>query len=651
MHRTSLIGFFLFWVSFASAQRVQPAPFNPSNEKVGIMRSSVKAINDRINRVLAREKLPYNPTLNDFLFARRVYVDLTGTIPTYEQLVHFANDKRPSKRTYLINKLLASEGYVSHTFNYFADLLRIQTKMTGGESASERFSGWLKDSIHQDKPYNRLVFEMISSSGSIRENPATGYHLRDKDMKLDHVAFMTKVFLAKDIACAQCHDHPSDDWTQKQYYSFASYLGELEIGQGQDLAKDKDRKMIFAEKRKIFHHPRFSSAVRSKYGRTGNTAGMVSEFHRDFKKLAEGKTLAVFDDDGSNLPLPDDYQYDDAEPGDLVKPAFIVGRPLGGPRNVPLREQLAFWLANPQNGWFSLAIANRMWARYLGRGVAEPLHNVELEKASDPILLKTLSEVMVALEFDLRAFSWVVLHSKAYNRMGSRVQLEERKPYHFPGPLLRRMSAEQIWDSLVTLMVADPLRYRQPAPPSLLEVRDGWSALEFIENVEQGKYRLVDSRNGEEILIDGNDESSSYGNQRVSISSGTGKKKNNLILARASELPQPAPSGHLLRKFGQSERLFVVGASNRVGSVPQLMELMNGFPTEVLTSRDSLLFRKVRSVSDPRKQAEVVFLSILNRLPNKEEQELLLAQTGSSEEDLSDLIWALLNTPEFFFIK
>ena len=78
-----------------------------------------------------------------------------------------------------------------------------------------------------------------------------------------------------------------------------------------------------------------------------------------------------------------------------------------------------------------------MWARYLGRGVAEPLHNVELEKASDPILLKTLSEVMVALEFDLRAFSWVVLHSKAYNRMGSRVQLEERKPYHFPGPLLQ----------------------------------------------------------------------------------------------------------------------------------------------------------------------------------------------------------------------
>ena len=651
MHRLLLIPLLLTWLTPLWAARPQPAPFNPSKEKAGIMRTSVQRINSVIDQKLAQEKLPYNSPMNDFLFARRVYVDLTGTIPTYEELVHFANDERPRKRTYLINRLLASEGYVSHTFNYFANLLRIQTKIADKELGAELFMGWLKDSIHQDKPYNRLVYEMVSSSGSIMENPATGYHLRDKDMKLDHVAFMTKIFLAKDIACAQCHDHPSDDWTQKQYYAFASYLGELEIGKGQDLKKQKDRKMMFAEKEKLFHHPRFSSAVKSKYGNNEMAQKKIRSFRQDFKKLSEGNVLAVYDDKSSELPLPEDYQYDDAKPGDLVKPAFIVGRPLGGPKNANLREQLGYWLAHPQNGWFSLAIANRMWARYLGQGVAEPLHNVEIRKASNPLLLQTLSEVMVALDFDLRAFSWVVLHSKSYNRLASRVETEEGKRFHFPGPVLRRMSAEQIWDSLVTLMVKDPLRYRQPAPPSLLDVRDGWSALEFIDNRTDGKYRLVDSRTGETILVDGSDQTASYSQQKISVSSGKGKNQSNLILARASELPQPAPSGHLLRKFGQSERLFVVGASSRVGSVPQLMELMNGFPTEVLTSDDSLLFRKVRSVSDPRKQAEVAFLSILNRLPTESEKALLLKQTGSSESDLSDLIWALLNTPEFFFIK
>jgi len=651
MHRILLILHLFFCVTSAWSARREPAPFNPSQEKVGIMRTSVQIINAVIERKLAEENLTYNTSLNDFLFARRVYVDLTGTIPTYEQLVHFVNDERPSKRTYLVNRLLASEGYVSHTFNYFADLLRIQTKMTGSKSTSEIFTSWLKDSIHQDKPYNRMVYEMVSSSGSMQENPATGYHLRDKDMKLDHVAFMTKIFLAKDIACAQCHDHPSDDWTQKQYYAFASYLGELEIGQGENLGKQKDRKMMFAEKEKVFHHPQFSSAVKGKYGNNEIAQKKIKDFRQEFKKLSEGNNLAVFDDKNSGLPLPEDYQYEDGKAGDKVKPAFIVGKSLGGPKNGPLRQQLAYWLAHPKNGWFSLAIANRTWARYLGKGVAEPLHNVEIKKASNPILLKTLSEVMVALDFDLRAFSWVIVHTKAYNSLASRIQVEEGKPFHFPGPMLRRMSAEQIWDSLVTLMVKDPLRYRQPGPPSLLDVYDGQSALNFIDRKDDGKYRLIDSENGKEVLIDGYDQSASFSQQRISVSTGKGKKQTKLILARASELPQPAPSGHLLRKFGQSERLFVVGSSSRVGSVPQLMELMNGFPTEVLTSRDSLLFRKVRSARDPRKQAEVVFLSILNRLPTESEKKLLLDQTGSSEGDLSDLIWALLNTPEFFFIK
>ena len=157
----------------------------------------------------------------------------------HHKIVNFVNQDNKHKRTYLINKLLGSEGFVSHSYNYFADLLRIQTKIAGQKTNSALFSGWLKDSIHRDKPYNRLVYEMITATGSVLENPAAGYLLRDKDMKLDHVAFMTKIFLAKDIACAQCHDHPSEDWTQKQYYAFASFLGELEIGPSKNVRKKK----------------------------------------------------------------------------------------------------------------------------------------------------------------------------------------------------------------------------------------------------------------------------------------------------------------------------------------------------------------------------------------------------------------------------
>lgn len=627
----------------------RPAAFNPSKEKVQIMRVAVQRINGAIEEKLKGESLSYNTELNDFMFARRVFVDLTGTIPTYEELVQFINDESANKRTFLINQLLASEGYVSTSYNYFADLLRIQTKIQGEKMNSALFTGWLKDSLHQDKPYNLMVHEMVSASGSIMENPATGYHLRDKDMKLDHVAFMTKIFLAKDIACAQCHDHPSEDWTQKEYYSFASFLGELKIGSGtgKGSKRSKSQKIIMADKEKHLHHPKFRAAVREKYKNFSEADRKLKALRREFNTISDGQFDSAFDDPNSNLPLPDDYQYENAKPGELLKPAFIVGKSLGGSKSKTKREQLAYWLTHPDNGWFALAIANRMWARFMGKGVAEPLHNVEIKKCANPVLLKTLAEAMVALDFDLRAFSWVILHTKSYNRLATRKKPSKDNDYLFTGPTLRRMSAEQIWDSLVTLLVKDPLRYRQPAPISLLEVNDGWTAFQFIDNLTDDKYRLVDSSTGNLVLTEGDAYSTS---SEQTLMSKKGNKR--LILARASELPQPAPAGHFLQKFGQSERLFVVGSSSKVGSVPQLMELMNGFPTEVLTSSDSLIFKKLQKIKDPRKKAEVVFLSILNRLPTEDEKNLLLQEIKSSNsEDLADLIWALLNTPEFFFIK
>jgi hypothetical protein len=111
--------------------RIPPAPFNPSKEKVAIMRVAVQRINQAIEQKLIEKNLNYNSGLNDFLFARRVYVDLTGTIPSYEELVTFVNRSVPNKRTYLINQLLASEGYVSHNYNYFADLLAYSNENAG----------------------------------------------------------------------------------------------------------------------------------------------------------------------------------------------------------------------------------------------------------------------------------------------------------------------------------------------------------------------------------------------------------------------------------------------------------------------------------------------------------------------------------------
>ncbi|MFP6854269.1 MAG: DUF1549 domain-containing protein, partial [Opitutales bacterium] len=141
-------------------------------------------INRAVEKGLSENKIPYNAPLNDYIFVRRLYVDLTGTIPSYDQVQSFVGSRNPYKRTRLINELISSEGFVSHNYNYFADLLRIQSTIPGEDLRMDAFSTWLKQSIRENRPYNRIVYDMISANGRMQENPAVGYHLRDAGMKL-----------------------------------------------------------------------------------------------------------------------------------------------------------------------------------------------------------------------------------------------------------------------------------------------------------------------------------------------------------------------------------------------------------------------------------------------------------------------------------
>jgi hypothetical protein len=129
-------------------------------------------------------------------------------------------------------------------------------------------------------------------------------------------------------------------------------------------------------------------------------------------------------------------------------------------------------------------------------------------------------------------------------------------------------------------------------------------------------------------------------------------KKKKILLARASELPQPSDPAHFLSQFGQSQRTFVIRASSLDGSVPQVMELMNGYTTEILTQPGSKIFMDMKNLRSNFEKADVVFMSILSRRAVGNEHNLIDKELRSgSDEVFADLIWALLNTPEFLFVK
>ncbi|MFP6900588.1 MAG: DUF1553 domain-containing protein, partial [Opitutales bacterium] len=477
---------------------------------------------------------------------------------------------------------------------------------------------------------------------------------------------------------AQCHDHPFEEWTQMDYYTFAAFLGEMET-KGDSKRKPTNKKGSKTRTMRVRYTP--EQLKMRKFLRSWNFEVALAErrevsytlkksmIEKEARKLRdsfdvfmEDNTYNVRDEKGGDFKLPDDYQYEDADPGDPVKPRVLLGELYRISRSKPKREQLAHWIAHPDNRWFALTIANRMWARHFGRGVAEPLHNIVIEEVTDPNLLQTITEVMQNLDFDLKAFSWVLVNTEAYNRLATQVSVPLKQDYFFPGPLLRRMSAEQVWDSFVTLMVENPLRYRATGGLTMLDLNSKDNAITFVESLaerpmgkgkknKKGQLVLLDSETGETVLRGNKSLTSSSDDPAMQrLTTGSGKKR--LVLARASELEQPAPPGHFLRKFGQSERTYVVGASNLSGSVPQVMELMNGFATEAIIRPDSLLFRKMKNEEDVFKRAEIAFLSILGRVATTTERLVLLKQLHRGDDkEMGDLIWALLNTPEFFFIK
>lgn len=128
--------------------------------------------------------------------------------------------------------LLDSEGYKTHLYNYFAKMLRVKTDFEADKRTRPPYIGWLKEQIAKNRPWNEMVFDMITATGKMWDkkpdgtyNGAAGYLLRDAGMPLDNLANTLTVFLGTDVACAQCHDHPFADWTQMQFFEMASFFG------------------------------------------------------------------------------------------------------------------------------------------------------------------------------------------------------------------------------------------------------------------------------------------------------------------------------------------------------------------------------------------------------------------------------------------
>lgn len=654
-----------------------------------------KRIDQILEKHWKKQSVEPRPFIDDSTYLRRTYLKLVGRIPTHAEAVHFLNDEDQYKRSQLIDKLLDSPGYVSHNFNLWADILRARSiGRDGTQHGGIYYVPWIKEQIRNNVPYDTFVKTLLTAEGYPWDNPAVGYYLRDYGMPLDNMSMTAQVFLGTQMQCAQCHDHPTDVWTQKEFYQLSAFTYGMKTGV--DINKE------VPEIKEVFKQLREKGVIDYKDPNKRNVGRAARDF---FQPMRYGVVKTKRD-----LKLPHDYQYDDAKPKSVVQPALIYGEledaaMLHDPgRRV---ESYADWMVSENNERFTKVIANRMWKHAMGKGLIEPVDNLTAESVADiPELMTYLEQLMVSLDYDLKQFLRVVYNTRYFQREAVMDNPDLDNDYNSEGPVFERMSAEQIWDSIATLMTPDVdahiresytgrnnrNQYASDAMPKSVQMLETMSpsqiakhiakAAEISQEFETTRARLTKMRsdpkfkNGPELkelqkktkelqqelaaMMNPAMEADSSGPimgmsmMKSSQQKDKNKKSNSYYknhIRRASELNSPEYDGHLLQVFGQSDRDLIENSESN-SNVIQALFLMNSNQTNQMMATNSTPVLEARQAKTPEDKLEALYIGFLSRKPTLEEKEALIPYFMENPEKARErIIWAMMNTQQFLFIQ
>ena len=581
----------------------------------------------------------FNEPLPDDLFVRRVYLDIAGRIPTREEFLKFAESGREDKRQALIDDLLLSPGYASNLFNYFADMYRLHASDFNNGVRMDPYMQWWRDQLKSNRPYDEMVVDMITAEGNVGQNPAAGFILRDTGMEFDAFSNFGQVMLGIDISCAQCHDHPFEEWTQGDFYQMAAFFGNTQRSIRRYGGGMMSGAVTMMPNAPEDWQQQFQEWAYSEKG----VAPPPDNTSNRFRFFVSALGWNVTDNETLETVLPHDFIGSGGKPNEVAKPRTLIGAAAkkGGKTR---REAVAEWLTAPENPRFALVIANRMWERAFGRALVGPVSDFSdgmIARASQPEVLKFVTREMQRVDYDLREFMRILFNTRAYQSLATAEEPDWADAYYFQGPVLRRMRAEQAWDSMMVLANGAKIDDKTGADGSMYKK---------ILNID------FNTASNEEVWEHYEAWQRNYGNRAATaiVSNETGDWTPSYVTdsqLRASELQQPAPAASMLDTFGQSDRR-ITDEHNYDGSVPQVFALMNGTVTRQLTGSSSKVVDDLEDLDGPDDKVRGVFFTMLNRFPSDDELKLgvdMIEDYG--DEGISDLAWALMNSPEFLYVQ
>jgi hypothetical protein len=399
---------------------------------------------EEIDQLVAHElteaKIDPAPLTSDEQFLRRVSLDVTGKLLTPAEVEQFLADRDPQKRARLIDRLLQSDDYASHWARYWRDVIESRITEPRGRILAKAFEEWMTDQLNANKSWAEIARALITAEGQIRfgqleQNKEGGAafflasHLGAAAAD-ERAAETSRVFLGIRIQCAQCHNHPFDQWKQVQFHELAAYYARLRERQ--------IRENQMAVGLELFSAPRGEHEMPSK---------------EDPKKTF------------------------------LTHPRFLDGRSPGQDLSDKVRrDALARAIVDKNNYWFAGAYVNRIWGVLLGQSFYEPVDDMGpgKEVLFAPVLVR-LAASFQATEYDMKALLRAILNSQTYQRQ-IRPGDATDSHLHFAASCPTRLQPDALWGALLEALgglnlPAAPIRQAGPAAAARLGPRAGLEAL------------------------------------------------------------------------------------------------------------------------------------------------------------------------------
>lgn len=345
--------------------------------------------------------LPPSPLCDDAAFLRRATLDIAGRLPTVKETEAFGADISADKYENLVDRLLASDDYADHFAQKWSAILRNRRKSDKDDAKpTQAFHAWIRATLKENQPYDHLVRGVLTATGEEVKTPAVIWYreVRDAASQLEDVA---QLFLGQRLACAKCHHHPFEKWSQQDYYGLAAFFSQVQI-------KDPP------------------PPKKPKKGDPPPPAEPFQVLHK------QGEAKAI-----------------NPRTGKPVRPTGLGGQPMAIETGADPRGQLVDWMVRTDNAYFARALVNRYWKHFLGRGLVDPEDDLRTTNpASNPELLEALAQRFTESKYDLKTLVRTICKSSVYRLSAEPNQHNADDRQNYSRFLPRRLPAEVLLDAI-----------------------------------------------------------------------------------------------------------------------------------------------------------------------------------------------------------